>query len=62
MTNVKVKDKPSDKLGTVYKIKCSDCQATYIGETDRNMTLGHTVLTTTKLNDLLEKAGLLTCN
>ena len=29
-TNVKDKDKPEDTQGAVYKIKCCDCQATYI--------------------------------
>ena len=29
--------KPSDRQGAVYKIKCCDCQATYIGETGRNL-------------------------
>ena len=38
LTNVKDKDKPEDRPGAVYKIKCSDCQATYIGETGRNLT------------------------
>ena len=33
LTNVKDKDKPSDRQGAVYKIKCCDCQPTYIGET-----------------------------
>jgi len=37
LTNVKGKDKPEDKPGAVYEIKCSDCQATYIGETGRNL-------------------------
>ena len=36
LTNVKDKDEPEDRPGAVYKIKCSDCQATYIGETGRN--------------------------
>ena len=35
--NVKDKDEPSDRRGAVYKIKCCDCQATYIGETGRNL-------------------------
>ena len=30
--NVKDKDEPEDRPGAVYKIKCSYCQATYIGE------------------------------
>ena len=38
LTNVKGKDKPEDRQGAVYTIQCSDCQATYIGETGRNLT------------------------
>ena len=38
LTKVKDKDEPEDRPGTVYKIKCSDCQATYIGETGRKLT------------------------
>ena len=38
LTNVKGKDKAEDKPGTVYKITCSDCYATYIGGTGRNLT------------------------
>ena len=37
LTNVEDKDEPSDRRGAVYKIKCCDCQATYIGETGRNL-------------------------
>ena len=37
LTNVKEKDKPEDRQGAVYKIKCCDCQAYYIGETGRNL-------------------------
>ena len=37
LTNVKDKDEPSDRRGAVYKIKCCECQATYIGETGRNL-------------------------
>ena len=37
LTNVKDKDEPNDRQGAVYKIKCCDCQATYIGETGRNL-------------------------
>ena len=37
LTNVKDKDKPEDRQGAVYKIKCCDCQATYMGETDRDL-------------------------
>ena len=36
ITYVKDKDDPRDRQGAVYKIKCCDCQATYIGETSRN--------------------------
>ena len=38
LTNVKDRDEPKDRPGAVYKIKCSDCQATHIGETGRNLT------------------------
>ena len=37
LMNVKDKDEPSDRRGAVYKIKCCNCQATYIGETGRNL-------------------------
>ena len=37
LTNVKDKDKPEDRQGAVYKFKCCDCQASYIGETSRNL-------------------------
>ena len=38
LTNVKDKDEPNDRqVRAVYKIKCFDCQATYIGETGRNL-------------------------
>ena len=37
LTNVKDKDKSEDRQGAVYKIKCCDCQASYIGETGRNL-------------------------
>ena len=37
LTNVKDKDKPEDRQGVVYKIKCCDCQASYIGESGRNL-------------------------
>ena len=32
LTNVKDKDKPEDRQEAVYKIKCGDYQATYIGQ------------------------------
>ena len=34
---MKDKDKPEDRQGVVYKIKCCDCQASYIGGTGRNL-------------------------
>ncbi|CAH3044512.1 unnamed protein product [Porites evermanni] len=37
LTNVKDKNKQEDRQGAVYKIKCCDCQASYIGETGRNL-------------------------
>ena len=38
LINVKDRDEPSNRQGAVYKIKCSDCQASYIGESGRNLT------------------------
>ena len=38
LTNVKDKDKPRNRQGVVYKINCSDCHASYIRETGRNLT------------------------
>jgi len=37
LTNEKDRDEPNNRQGAVYKIKCSDCQASYIGETGRNL-------------------------
>ena len=37
LTNVEDREEPYIRQGAVYKIKCSDCQASYIGETDRNL-------------------------
>ena len=59
LTNVKDKDEPNDRQEAVYKIKCCDCQATYIGETGRNL---NTRLTTehkrvTRNGDLNNKVG-----
>ena len=39
LTNVKDKDEPNNRQGAVYKIKCSDCHASYIGETGRNLNM-----------------------
>ena len=39
LTNVKDKDKPEDRQGAVYKIKCCNYQASYIGETGRNLSM-----------------------
>ena len=36
-SHVKDRDEPNNRQGAVYKIKCSDCQASYIGETGRNL-------------------------
>ena len=48
LTNgVKGEDKPEDRPGAVYKIKCSDRQATYIGQTGRNLTMHATNQTQT---------------
>ena len=38
LTNVKDQDEPRKWQGAVYKINCSDCHVTYIGETGRNLT------------------------
>ena len=37
LTKVKDRDEPNNRQGAVYKIKYSDCQASYIGETGRNL-------------------------
>ena len=37
LTNVKDKDIPEDRQRAEYKIKCCNCQATYMGETGRNL-------------------------
>ena len=52
LTNVKGKDKPEDRQGAVYKIKCCDCQASYIGETGRNLS--------TRLTEHNERRGMVT--
>ena len=38
LANVEDKDEPEDRPVPVYQIKYSDCQATYIGDTGRNLT------------------------
>ena len=38
LTNVKDKDDPKDRQGTVNRIRCNDCNGTYIGETGRTLT------------------------
>jgi len=37
LTNVQDRDEPNNRQGAVYKINCSDCQASYNGETGRNL-------------------------
>ena len=37
LTNVKDRGEPSNRQGALCKIKCSDCQASYISETSRNL-------------------------
>jgi len=37
LNNVKDRDEPNNRQEAVYKIKCSDCQASYIGETGINL-------------------------
>ena len=39
LTNVKDKDQRCDRQETVYRMKCTDCQATSIGENGRNMNI-----------------------
>ena len=38
LTHVKDKDDPRNRKGAVYKISCSDCRVSYIGETSKNLT------------------------
>ena len=38
LTNVKDKDDHKDRQGTVYRIRCNDCNGKYIGETGRTLT------------------------
>jgi len=42
LTNVKDRDEPNNRQGAVYKIECSDCQASYIGVHKRAMRNGDT--------------------
>ena len=37
LTNVKDREEPNNRQGAAYEIKCSDCQASYIGETGINL-------------------------
>ena len=37
LTNVKDKDDPKDRQGTVYKIRCNDCNGAYIGGNGKNV-------------------------
>ena len=38
LTNVKDNDDPKDRQGTVYRIRCNDCNGTYTWETGRTLT------------------------
>ena len=38
LTNIKDRHESRNRQGAVYKINCSDCHASYIGETGRNLT------------------------
>ena len=38
LTNIKDKDNPKDRQGTVYRIRCNDCNGMYIAETGRTLT------------------------
>ena len=42
LTKVWEKDKLEDRQGEVYKVKCCNCQASYIGETGRNLSMQQT--------------------
>ena len=37
LTNIKDRDEPRNRQGAVNRINCSDCHASYIGETGRNL-------------------------
>ena len=37
LTNIKDKDELKNRQEAIYKIDCPDCQASYIGETGRNL-------------------------
>ena len=37
LTDVKDREKPNNRQGADYKIKCSNCQSSYIGDTGRNL-------------------------
>ncbi|PFX24444.1 hypothetical protein AWC38_SpisGene10962 [Stylophora pistillata] len=37
LTYIKEKDEPRNRQGAIYKINCSDCQASYVRETGRNL-------------------------
>ena len=37
LTNFKDRNEPNKREGAVYKMKCSDCQTSYIDETGRNL-------------------------
>ena len=50
LANAKARDEPNNRQGAVYKIKYSDCQASYIGETCINL---NTRVTEHKLQEIV---------
>ena len=57
--NVKDRDEPSHRQGAVYKIECCDYQATYNGETGRNLNIYEWLNTNEQLQMVISKITLL---
>ena len=55
---VKPKDKVKDKHGVVYEIKCGDCNATYVGQTGRNLSQRVKEHHTATVNGRVEHSGI----